>query len=110
MWLMEKGDKVRHGLDFVCVVMFVVCFVLFPSGGYKGYGLGMMVEVFCGILAGAQYSNHVRTWKVTDRIANLVRFFFSLLVLCFQVDTPTSCKIRCVPKVTLVIRYENDSE
>lgn len=33
----------------------------------------MMVEVFCGILAGAQYSNKIRTWKVTDRIANLVR-------------------------------------
>lgn len=49
-------------------------FVLF-SGGYKGYGLGMMVELFCGILAGAQYSKHIRTWKVTDRIANLVRLF-----------------------------------
>lgn len=57
-------------LKFVCVVMSV----LLPSGGYKGYGLGMMVEVFCGILAGAQYSNRVRTWKVTDRVANLVRF------------------------------------
>lgn len=32
-----------------------------------------MVEVFCGILAGAQYSKKIRTWKVTDRIANLVR-------------------------------------
>ncbi|KAG7273436.1 hypothetical protein CRUP_023661 [Coryphaenoides rupestris] len=41
------------------------------QGGYKGYGLGMMVEVFCGILSGAQYSKHVRTWKVTDRVANL---------------------------------------
>lgn len=56
--------------------------VYLPSGGYKGYGLGMMVEVFCGILAGAQYSNKVRTWKVTDRVANLVRlFFFSCCVL-----------------------------
>ncbi|MGH0127207.1 UNVERIFIED_CONTAM: hypothetical protein FKN15_074542 [Acipenser sinensis] len=42
------------------------------TGGYKGYGLGMMVEVFCGILAGSQYSKHIRTWKVTDRVANLV--------------------------------------
>lgn len=32
----------------------------------------MMVEVFCGILAGAHYSNNIRTWKVTDRVANLV--------------------------------------
>lgn len=60
--------------------------MLLTSGGYKGYGLGMMVEVFCGILAGAQYSNHVRTWKVTDRVANLVRYLFIYfwLVWCFR--------------------------
>lgn len=33
----------------------------------------MMVEIFCGILAGAQYSRNIRTWKVTDKVANLVR-------------------------------------
>ncbi|KAG7230899.1 hypothetical protein INR49_024927 [Caranx melampygus] len=48
------------------------------TGGYKGYGLGMMVEVFCGILAGAQYSKHVRTWKVTDRVANLGQCFVAI--------------------------------
>lgn len=64
---------------FVCEpsqphIIFSCVFLHFlPAGGYKGYGLGMMVEVFCGILAGAQYSNKIRTWKVTDRMANLVR-------------------------------------
>ncbi|WAR14257.1 YJMC-like protein [Mya arenaria] len=29
---------------------------------YKGYGLAMMVEVFCGILAGAQYGPRIRKW------------------------------------------------
>uniref|UniRef100_A0A3Q2QR73 Uncharacterized oxidoreductase YjmC n=1 Tax=Fundulus heteroclitus TaxID=8078 RepID=A0A3Q2QR73_FUNHE len=48
------------------------------TGGYKGYGLGMMVEVFCGILAGAQYSKYVRTWKVTDRAANLGQCFVAI--------------------------------
>lgn len=48
---------------------------LLLSGGYKGYGLGMMVEVFCGILAGAQYSKNIRTWKETDRVADLVCLF-----------------------------------
>ncbi|KAG7253624.1 hypothetical protein CRUP_008813, partial [Coryphaenoides rupestris] len=48
------------------------------TGGYKGYGLGMMVEVFCGILSGAQYSKHVRTWKVTDRVANLGQCFVAV--------------------------------
>lgn len=42
------------------------------AGGYKGFGLGMMVEVFCGMLAGSEYSRNIRTWRVTDRPANLV--------------------------------------
>lgn len=67
-----------HETADVCVVMSV------PSGGYKGYGLGMMVEVFCGILAGAHYSKYIRTWKVTDRVANLVWFFcFPLIYVVF---------------------------
>ncbi|XP_069018761.1 uncharacterized oxidoreductase YjmC-like isoform X1 [Embiotoca jacksoni] len=48
------------------------------TGGYKGYGLGMMVEVFCGILAGARYSKHIRTWKVTDRVADLGQCFVAI--------------------------------
>ncbi|XP_053741972.1 uncharacterized oxidoreductase YjmC-like [Synchiropus splendidus] len=48
------------------------------TGGYKGYGLGMMVETFCGILAGAQYSKHIRTWKVTDKVANLGQCFVAI--------------------------------
>ncbi|WAR24442.1 YJMC-like protein, partial [Mya arenaria] len=42
------------------------------TGGYKGYGLAMMVEIFCGILSNASYGPNVRRWKNTDRIANLV--------------------------------------
>ena len=41
-------------------------------GGYKGYGLGMLVEIFCGILADAAYGPNIRKWKTTDAIANLV--------------------------------------
>ncbi|XP_067358244.1 uncharacterized oxidoreductase YjmC-like isoform X1 [Channa argus] len=48
------------------------------TGGYKGYGLGMMVEVLCGILAGAQYSKHIRTWKETGRVANLGQCFVAI--------------------------------
>lgn len=48
------------------------------TGGYKGYGLGMMVELFCGILAGAHYSNNIRTWKVTDKVANLGQCFVAI--------------------------------
>jgi LDH2 family malate/lactate/ureidoglycolate dehydrogenase len=42
------------------------------SGGYKGYGLAMLVEIFCGILAGSDYGPHVRRWKSTEKVANLV--------------------------------------
>jgi len=45
------------------------------TGGYKGYGLAMMVEIFCGILAGAEFGNRIRVWKDTTKIANLVSQF-----------------------------------
>ncbi|XP_029010791.1 uncharacterized oxidoreductase YjmC-like isoform X2 [Betta splendens] len=48
------------------------------TGGYKGFGLGMMVEVFCGILAGAQYSKNIRTWKETSRVADLGQCFVAI--------------------------------
>lgn len=48
----------------------MLCMVL--TGGYKGYGLAMMVEVFCGILSGASFGPNVRRWKTNDRPANLV--------------------------------------
>ena len=44
----------------------------YTTGGYKGYGLGMMVEVFCGLLSGASFGPNVRRWKTNDRPANLV--------------------------------------
>lgn len=44
----------------------------FISGGYKGYGLAMMVEVLCGILSGANFGPNIRTWKDFEKVANLV--------------------------------------
>lgn len=46
--------------------------------GYKGYGLAMMVEVFCGLLSGADYGPHVRKWKTNDRPANLGQCFIAI--------------------------------
>lgn len=42
------------------------------TSGYKGYGLAMMVEIFCGILANATYGPNIRQWKNTEKVANLV--------------------------------------
>ncbi|MPC41114.1 uncharacterized oxidoreductase YjmC-like isoform X1 [Portunus trituberculatus] len=46
--------------------------------GYKGYGLGMLVEVFCGIMSGGQYGPNVRKWMNTDREADLGQAFMAL--------------------------------
>jgi len=48
------------------------------NGGYKGYGLGMMVEIFCGILSGSHYSTNVRRWGATDRVADLGQCFVAI--------------------------------
>lgn len=33
-----------------------------PMGGYKGYGLALMVDLFAGLLSGAGYLTHVKSW------------------------------------------------
>jgi LDH2 family malate/lactate/ureidoglycolate dehydrogenase len=35
---------------------------LLPIGGYKGYGLALIVDLFAGLLSGASYLTHVRSW------------------------------------------------
>lgn len=48
------------------------------SGGYKGYGLAMMVEMLCGILGGGAYGPNVRKWGTTAKEANLGQCFIAL--------------------------------
>ena len=31
------------------------------TGGYKGYGLALLVEIFCGILSGSAWGPHIRS-------------------------------------------------
>ena len=44
----------------------------FYLAGYKGYGLAMLVEIFCGILGNSAFGPNIRQWKKTDGVANLV--------------------------------------
>lgn len=55
------------------------------TSGFKGYGLGAMVEVLCGILAGANFSTKVRKWTHagSDSEANLGQFFMAIDPKCF---------------------------
>ncbi|XP_063686888.1 LOW QUALITY PROTEIN: uncharacterized oxidoreductase YjmC-like [Bolinopsis microptera] len=50
------------------------------SGGYKGYGLALMVEMFVGILSGAHWGPHIRKWQAPNetRTADLGQFFMAL--------------------------------
>jgi len=45
------------------------------TGGYKGYGLGLMVDVLCGMLSGSTYGPNVKPWRSLDRVADLGHFF-----------------------------------
>lgn len=48
------------------------------TGGYKGYGLNVMVEAFCGLLANANYGPNIRKWASTEGEANLGQFFAAI--------------------------------
>ncbi|XP_033646222.1 uncharacterized oxidoreductase YjmC-like isoform X2 [Asterias rubens] len=48
------------------------------SGGYKGYGLSMMVEMLCGVFAGAAFGPFVRHWSAKDAVANLGQCFIAI--------------------------------
>ncbi len=50
---------------------------LSPIGGYKGYGLALIVDLFAGLLSGAAYLTHVQTWiDAPDKPQDLGHFFF----------------------------------
>ena len=56
------------------------------TGGYKGYGLSMMVEVLGGILGGGPFGQNIRRWKNDARVANLVSLSVCLyLYVCMCV-------------------------
>lgn len=50
---------------------------LLPIGGYKGYGLALIVDLFAGLLSGAAFLTHVKSWsEEPDQPQNLGHFFF----------------------------------
>lgn len=49
---------------------------LLPIGGHKGYGLALWVDMFAGLLSGAAYLTHVKSWvDAPDEPQNLGHFF-----------------------------------
>ena len=52
---------------------------LMPFGGYKGYGLALIVDLLAGVLSGAAYLTHVNSWlDDPEKPGNLGHFFMAL--------------------------------
>lgn len=54
---------------------------LMPFGGYKGYGLAMMVELFAATLSGAAMTKDVHAWNTNEAQGGNVGHFFMALDL-----------------------------
>ena len=52
---------------------------LLPMGGYKGYGLALIVDLFAGLLSGAAYLTHVKSWLDAPEEAQNLGHFFMLI-------------------------------
>ena len=49
---------------------------LLPIGGHKGYGMALIVDLFAGLLSGAAYLTHVKSWvDAPEEPQNLGHFF-----------------------------------
>ncbi|EYB83092.1 hypothetical protein Y032_0343g3064 [Ancylostoma ceylanicum] len=78
-WGVEKGGKLSTNPETI-----LGGGGLFPlggsevTGGYKGYGLGAMVEIFCGILSGAHWGPHIRKWMSATTEADLGQCFIAV--------------------------------
>ena len=60
---------------------------LLPFGGYKGYGLALMVDLFAGLLSGSGYLTHVRSWlDEPDAPGNLGHFYIA--IDCSRLGSP----------------------
>lgn len=64
-----------------------------PYGGYKGFGLGMMVDIFCGMLAGGPIGTEmINMYKELGSSRNLSHFFMAIDIARFQ--DPAAFKTR----------------
>uniref|UniRef100_A0A0K0FDK1 Lactate dehydrogenase n=1 Tax=Strongyloides venezuelensis TaxID=75913 RepID=A0A0K0FDK1_STRVS len=63
------------------------------TGGYKGTGLGMMVEILCGVLSGSSFGKNIRFWqKDASGMANLGQCFIVIDPDCFEDNFKERCQ------------------
>ena len=60
--------------------------MLLPIGGYKGYGLSIMIEILCGLLTGMPYGPHIPKMFEAPMSAKrmLGQFVLAIRIDCFQ--------------------------
>ena len=52
---------------------------LLPIGAHKGYGLALLVDMFAGLLSGAAYLTHVKSWVEAPEVPQNLGHFFILI-------------------------------
>jgi LDH2 family malate/lactate/ureidoglycolate dehydrogenase len=52
---------------------------LLPIGGHKGYGLALIVDLFAGLLSGAAYLTHVKSWSDHPELPQDLGHFFIVI-------------------------------
>jgi LDH2 family malate/lactate/ureidoglycolate dehydrogenase len=58
---------------------------LLPMAGHKGYGIGLMVELLTGVLAGGAFGHNVRSWVFGDALpVNQSHTFIAINVGVFE--------------------------
>ncbi|KYM87522.1 Malate dehydrogenase [Atta colombica] len=70
------------------------------NSGYKGYGLGLMVEILCGILSASHFGLNIRNWKSGDTAANLGH--------CFIVINPNAFDCGSKERLTILLKQMRD--
>lgn len=55
------------------------------TSGYKGYGLGAMVDILCGVMSGSNFATNIRHWSLdgNNEPPNMGQFFMVIDPKCF---------------------------
>ena len=65
-----------------------------PLGGYKGYGLAMMVEILCAVLSGGAMSLELGGIRIKDRPMRVSQFFMAIDVKRFMPREEFTARMR----------------
>ncbi len=98
--VVRKGEKVPNGWVYPSVEPFLdsqgvvpMSVLQYPlggtkiTGGHKGYGLGLMVDILSGVLSGANFGSRLTASKKPDTPANIGHFLGAMKISGFrQID------------------------